>query len=61
MSKAKLIKMGAQKKPLDQRIVKPQPAQRVTAATVARWVKEHQSQATDARTAFAALFAEVQK
>lgn len=62
MSKtAKLIKMGAQKKPLDQRILKPQPAQQVTAATVARWVKEHQSQAIDARVAWNALFAGEQK
>lgn len=62
MSKtAKLIKLGTQKKPLDQRIVKPQPAQRITAATVAQWVKEREGQATDARAAFAALFVEVQK
>ncbi len=61
MSKAKLIKMGAQKKPLDQRILKPQPAQQVTAATVARWVKEREGQAIKARTAWNALFVEVQK
>lgn len=61
MSRAKLIKPGVEEKPLDQRIVKPEPAQRITRATVAQWVKEREGQATDARAAFAALFVEVQK
>lgn len=62
MSKtAKLIKMGTKREPLDQRITKPQPAQQITAATVAQWVKEREGQAIKARTAFAALFVEVQK
>lgn len=61
MSRAKLIKPGAQEKPLDQRITKPQPAQRITAATVAQWVKEREGQAKDAHAAWNALFVEVQK
>jgi hypothetical protein len=62
MSKtAKLIKMGTKREPLDQRIVKPQPAQRITRAVVAQWVKERDDQAIDARAAWNALFAEVQK
>ncbi len=61
MSKAKLIKPGAQKKPLDQRIVKPQPAERITAATVAQWTQKRQGERAKARAAFAALFAGEQK
>ena len=61
MSRAKLIKPGVEEKPLDQRITKPQPAQRITAATVAQWVKEREGQAIKARTTWNALFVEVQK